>query len=103
MSQDNYLSKNQSDQEDYYLSQSKALVAQYLADHDLTHEMLRSMPEKQSREILKQALDFAAQYIARFDSMVHLGHKDTDAVMEEQPRKRSIDRLAVHFKQTNKS
>lgn len=85
------------DHADYYLSQSRAFVLLYLADHHLTIDMLEAMPEEQVNEIRKEALAFASQQIARIEAIIRLGQRDVDTKQEPSSKGRHIDRLSRRF------
>lgn len=92
-----------SEQQDYYMSQSRALVKMYLLDHGITSEELKSMPKEQAQVLLKQAWDYAADQIARIDILINLGNPDGEEKMDAQPRRRYGDRMDRYFKSYNKS
>ncbi len=85
------------DKADYYMSQTKLFVGMYLADHGLTEEMLKGMSEAKANRVRADSLAFAAQQIARMESMVKLGQRDVEAKPEQLTKRPHVDRLAHRF------
>jgi hypothetical protein len=85
----------------HYQLQTHAFVDQFLAEHQLTREMLHDLPEEKSWLICKQALNFAAEQIARLEAMIRLGQNGEDVLMQSHLHNRQNDRLDHHFRHLN--
>jgi hypothetical protein len=86
---------------DNYLLQSRAFVREYLEQHGLTVEMVHEMPEEKAHAILKQALNYAADQIARHDLIIHLGQLEEEPKAETQPHRHHTDRLPHYHSGAN--
>jgi hypothetical protein len=83
----------------HYQLQTRVFVDQFLADHNLTREMLSGLPEENAWVILKQALNYAAGQIARLEAMIRLGQREEDVLMQSHLHNRHNDRLDNQFRQ----
>jgi hypothetical protein len=81
-----------------YQVQTRAFVDQFLAEHDLTREMLHDLPEEKAWIILKQALNYASSQIARREAMIRLGQPEEDVLVQSHLHNRQNDRLDHHFR-----
>jgi hypothetical protein len=85
----------------HYQVQTRAFVDQFLAEHDLTREMLHDLPEEKAWIILKQALNYASTQIARIEAMIRLGQREDDVLMQSHLHNRQNDRLDHNFHQNS--